>query len=73
MVAELVQWRTRSLIARRSFEQSAPAERETAAAAFDATGRALAALLDDLSAWVESEAFASAPGPALAPAPASSN
>ena len=78
MVAELVQWRTRSLIARRSFEQSAPAERETAAAAFDATGRALAALLDDLSAWVEAEAqkpaASSAPAsPASPAAPAASN
>ena len=69
LVAELVQWRTRSLIARRSFEQSAPTERETAEAAFDATGRALAMLLDDLSTWVESEALASAPGPSPAPAP----
>ena len=78
IVAELVQWRTRSLIARRSFERSAPAERETAAAAFDATGRALAALLDDLSAWVEAEAqkpaASSAPAsPASPAAPAASN
>ncbi len=61
LVAELVQWRTRSLIARRSFDQSAPAERETAEAAFEATGRALAALLDDLSTWVETAALAAAP------------
>ncbi len=70
LVAELVQWRTRSLIARRSFEQSAPTERETAEAAFEATGRALAALLDELSAWVETEAQAQAPAPEQAPAAA---
>ena len=81
VVAELVQWRTRSLIARRSFERSAPAEHETAAAAFDATGRALAALLDDLSAWVETQAqgpaassVPTAPAaPAVPAAPAASN
>ncbi|MBK8765607.1 MAG: membrane integrity-associated transporter subunit PqiC [Burkholderiaceae bacterium] len=75
VVAELVQWRTRSLIARRSFERSAPAEHETAAAAFDATGRALAALLDDLSAWVETQAQrpAASSVPTAPAAPAASN
>ncbi|HPU52949.1 MAG TPA: ABC-type transport auxiliary lipoprotein family protein [Burkholderiaceae bacterium] len=62
LVAELVQWRTRSLIARRSFEQSAPAQRENAEAAFDAISRALAALLDELSVWVEAQALSPAAG-----------
>jgi cholesterol transport system auxiliary component len=56
MVAELVHWRSRKLLARRAFEQAAPVSRESAGAAVDGFNGALSALLDQLTAWVESEA-----------------
>ncbi len=51
--AELVDWHGRSLVARRGFEQDTPVAREDAAAAVDAINLAFAALLDELSPWVE--------------------
>ncbi len=58
LVAELIQWRSRVMLARRSFEQTAPVARGAAEAAVDAISRALTALFDELSAWVETEALA---------------
>jgi ABC-type uncharacterized transport system auxiliary subunit len=54
IAAELVDWRDRALVARRTFERTAPVARESADAAVDAINRALADLLDELVAWVES-------------------
>lgn len=56
MVAELVHWRGRKLLARRAFEQTAPVSSESAGAAVDGFNSALAALLDQMTAWVESVA-----------------
>ncbi len=63
LVAELVDWRSRALLARRSFEHSTPAARESADAAVEAMNSAFTALLDELCPWVEGEARAAvAPG-----------
>jgi len=56
LIAELLHWRERVLLARRSFERTAPVAREAADAAVDATNRAFSALLDDLCPWVEETA-----------------
>ena len=56
LIAELLHWRDRVLLARRSFERTAPVAREAADAAVDATNRAFSALLDDLCPWVEETA-----------------
>jgi len=58
LVAELVHWRERALLARRSFERTEPVAREAADAAVDAINRAFAALLDELCPWVEEAAAA---------------
>ncbi len=55
IAAELVDWRTRALLARRTFEQTTPVASESADAAVDAMNRAFSALLDELVPWVESE------------------
>jgi cholesterol transport system auxiliary component len=51
--AELIDWRSRTLIARRSFEGRAPVSEPNAAAAASALSQALGAQLDALTAWVE--------------------
>ena len=50
--ADLVDWRSRQLLARRSFERSVPMTRRDAAAFAEAASRAAGALLDELTAWV---------------------
>ena len=50
--AELVDLRTREIVGRRVFEQRAPLARYDAAGAAQASGIAVARLLDDLVAWV---------------------
>ena len=50
--AELVNWRSRRLIARRSFTGQAPVAEETAAAAARGLSQALARQLDELSNWI---------------------
>lgn len=61
--AELVEWRSRTLLARRRFEQSVPVTRIGAAGASQAAGVAVTAVLDSLTEWVETSASA-AGGPA---------
>ena len=54
--AELIDWRTRALVARRSFSALVPVNQPAAAAAAAASNRAVAALLDELAPWVEESA-----------------
>jgi cholesterol transport system auxiliary component len=54
--AELVDYAGRTIVARRRFAQSVPAAGENAQAAVSAFNQATTALLDELSAWVESVA-----------------
>ncbi|HWS76237.1 MAG TPA: hypothetical protein VN324_13955, partial [Quisquiliibacterium sp.] len=54
--AELIDWRTRSRLARRRFAQRAPLDAANAAAAAAAFSRALGAALDELAPWVEAAA-----------------
>jgi len=53
LTAELTDPARRTLVARRSFSASAPAASYDAAGAVQAFNRAIAALLDELTAWVE--------------------
>ncbi|HJQ61400.1 MAG TPA: ABC-type transport auxiliary lipoprotein family protein [Burkholderiales bacterium] len=56
LTAELIDPQKRALVARRSFEQSAPAATYDAAGAVGAFNRATAAILDDIAAWIEATA-----------------
>jgi ABC-type uncharacterized transport system auxiliary subunit len=56
VTGELVDWRTRTLLSRRSFRQSAPVPTPDAAGTARAASVAVTALLDSLSEWVESSA-----------------
>jgi len=56
LAAELVDWRKRALLERRTFERSSPVAREDASAAVVAINSALGALLDALCPWVEEAA-----------------
>lgn len=56
--AELIDWRSRTLIARRSFEGRAPVVEANAAAAATALSQALGSQLDALSAWVDASTAA---------------
>jgi ABC-type uncharacterized transport system auxiliary subunit len=54
--ADLIDWRTRTLVARRAFAQTAPVGTRDAGGAARATDEALTALLDALVPWVEASA-----------------
>ena len=54
--AELVDTTGRTIVAQRRFAQNVPAAGENAHAAVAAFNRATAALLDEMSAWVEGAA-----------------
>jgi ABC-type uncharacterized transport system auxiliary subunit len=54
--AELIDWRTRSLLAQRTFATSAPVTAADAQAAAEAFNRAVTAALDALVPWVEAQA-----------------
>jgi ABC-type uncharacterized transport system auxiliary subunit len=56
MTAELTDPVARVLLARRAFDQSAPARTNDAPGAVQAFGDALAAILDDICAWVDASA-----------------
>jgi cholesterol transport system auxiliary component len=58
--AELIDIAGRTVLARRRFAQSAPVAEESARAAVAALNRATSALLDELSAWIESATAPSA-------------
>jgi len=53
---ELVDYAGRTIVAQRRFAQSAPAAGENAQAAVAAFNRAMTALLDEMSAWIEGAA-----------------
>lgn len=56
ITAELMDSTRRALVARRTFERSVPAPTYDAPGAVRAFGRAVAAILDDIAAWVEASA-----------------
>ena len=56
LTAELIDWRTRSLIAQRTFTTSAPVATADSEAAAEAFNRAVTAALDALVPWVETQA-----------------
>jgi ABC-type uncharacterized transport system auxiliary subunit len=56
MTADLLDWRTRRLAGRQEFEQSAPVPVREARGAARAANVAVTALLDALSAWIETSA-----------------
>ncbi len=60
--ADLVEWRTRTLLARRRFEQSVAVTRVGAAGAAQAATVAVTAMIDSLTGWVETSAAAGAAG-----------
>jgi len=61
--AELIDWRTRSLLAQRTFNTSAPVATGDAQAAAEAFNRAVTAALDALVPWVETQAAKAASEP----------
>lgn len=65
VTAELLDWRTRTLVARRGFARTAPVEGRDARSAARAASEAVSALLDELAAWTEASA---ARAPAATPA-----
>jgi cholesterol transport system auxiliary component len=56
ITGELVDWRSRTLVARRTFSQEAPVPSRDARGAAGAANVAVTALLDDLAAWTEASA-----------------
>jgi ABC-type uncharacterized transport system auxiliary subunit len=56
LTAELVDRATRTLVARRRFEASAPVAQESARGAVEALSRALTAVLDEVVPWLEAAA-----------------
>ena len=53
MTADLLDWRTRELIARRTFTQKVEVESRDSIGGAQAANRAVTAMLDELSLWVE--------------------
>ena len=66
LAGEVVDWRTRTLMGRRSFAVVVPVAQDDARSAVDAINRALTQILDELVPWVE--ATAGRPSPTGAPA-----
>ena len=58
LTAELVDWRTRTLAARRTFSHSAPVASADARGAARAASVAVTALIDELAVWAEQSAAA---------------
>jgi cholesterol transport system auxiliary component len=56
VTADLLDWRTRQLVARRTFEHSAPVPLREARGAARAANEAVTAMLDALSVWTEKSA-----------------
>jgi len=59
---ELIDWRSRSLLARRTFDASAAVQTDDAKGAADAFNHAVTEALNVLVPWVEIEAASAAPG-----------
>ena len=62
ITGELVDWRSRSLLARRVFTVSAPVQADDAKSAAEAFDRAVTEAIDALVPWVEAEAATARPG-----------
>ncbi len=60
VTCDLIDWRSRTLLARRSFEQSAPTPTRDSRGAARAASVAVGALLDELTAWVVTSATGAA-------------
>ncbi len=56
LTCELIEWRSRSLLAQRTFTQSVPVKKDDAEGAADAFDRAIADTLNTIVPWVETEA-----------------
>jgi cholesterol transport system auxiliary component len=63
LATELIDWRTRSLLAQRIFATSAPVASADSHAAAEAFNRAVTAALDALVPWVETQAVQAGPEP----------
>lgn len=61
--AELVDWRTRTMVARQTFARQAPVPTRDARGAAAAASVAVTALLDELTPWVEARAASIRPSP----------
>jgi cholesterol transport system auxiliary component len=66
LAGEVVDWRTRTLMGRRSFAVAVPVAQDDAKSAVDAINRGVSQLLDELVPWVE--ATAGGPSPTGVPA-----
>jgi ABC-type uncharacterized transport system auxiliary subunit len=66
VIGEVVDWKTRTLMGRRSFSASIPVTQDDAKAAVDSINRGLTQILDELVPWVE--ATAGRPTPTGVPA-----
>jgi len=66
LAGEVVDWKTRTLMGRRSFAAVVPVAQDDARSAVDAINRAVTQILDELVPWVE--ATAGGPSPTGAPA-----
>jgi len=66
LAGEVVDWRSRTLMGRRSFAAVTPVAQDDAKSAVDAINRAVTQILDALVPWVE--ATAGGPSPTAAPA-----
>jgi len=66
LAGEVVDWRTRTLMGRRSFSVVLPVAQDDARSAVDAVNRAVTQILEELVPWVE--ATAGGPSPTGAPA-----
>ena len=62
ITGELIDWRSRSLLARRTFAVSAPVRTDDAKGAADAFDHAITEAIDALVPWVETQAASAAPG-----------
>jgi ABC-type uncharacterized transport system auxiliary subunit len=56
LIGELVNWKKRALMGRRSFTVAVPVARPDASAAVDAMNRGVTLILDELVPWVEATA-----------------
>lgn len=61
LIGEIVNWKTRALLARRSFAVAVPVARSDGKAAVDAINRGVTLILDELAPWAEQAAEAKKP------------
>jgi len=58
VTAELIDWRSRQMLARRSFAQAAPVSKRDAGGLAEAAGQAVGVMLGDMAAWTAASAAA---------------